>query len=325
MGDKSSIEWTDATWNCLRGCSRVSEGCRFCYAESIAYRFSGAGQPYEGLAVLKNGHASWTGKVAFIEEHLLDPIRWKRPRKIFVNSMSDVFHESIPDETIDKIFAVMALASQHTFQLLTKRPERMLAYLTEEHQTVSGDVGTAKGECSLAWGRPARFFPQAFKALPLNQYTQMPWPLPNVWLGVSVENQKAADERIPLLLKTPAAVRFISAEPLLGLLDLEWPKTLYPNGPPMCCSGLPNECGCQGLPTEPPLILGIDQIIVGGESGHGARPMDPAWARSLRDQCKRWSVSFFCKQMGSVYGEHKGKNIPDDLLIRELPKAKENA
>jgi protein gp37 len=123
-------------------------------------------------------------------------------------------------------------------------------------------------------------------------------PLSNLWLGVSVENQAAAEERIPLLCQTPAAIRFISAEPLIGPLDLEWPKTMYP------------------------LLYGLDQIIVGGESGHGARPMDPAWARSLRDQCKRWRVAFFCKQMGSVYGEHKGKDLPPDLNIREFPEVK---
>ena len=283
MGDKSTIEWCDATWNCLRGCTRVSEGCRNCYAENIAYRFSGAGQPYEGLAVLKNGHASWTGKIEFIEKHLNDPIKWTKPRRIFVNSMSDVFHESVYMDWFGMMMGVMRKCPQHTFQILTKRPKRMLAFVSDYY---------AMHEIQ---------------------------PLSNLWLGVSVENQSAADERIPLLCQTPAAVRFISAEPLLGLLDLEWPKTIYPDGPPMCCSGLPNECGCMGMPTDPPLLYGLDQIIVGGESGPNARPMDPVWARSLRDQCKRWRVSFFMKQMGSVYGEHKGKDLPADLNIREFP------
>jgi protein gp37 len=286
LGDKTGIEWCDATWNCLRGCTRVSEGCRFCYAESIAYRFSGVGQPYEGLAVLKNGHASWTGKIEFIEKHLNDPIKWTKPRRIFVNSMSDVFHESVYMDWFGLMMNVMRKCPQHTFQILTKRPKRMLAFVSDYY---------AMHEIK---------------------------PLSNLWLGVSVENQAAAEERIPLLCQTPAAIRFISAEPLIGPLDLEWPKTMYPDGPPMCCSGLPNECGCMGMPTDPPLLYGLDQIIVGGESGHGARPMDPAWARSLRDQCKRWRVAFFCKQMGSVYGEHKGKDLPPDLNIREFPEVK---
>ena len=329
MGDKSTIEWCDATWNCLRGCTRVSEGCRNCYAENIAYRFSGAGQPYEGLAVLKNGHASWTGKVAFIEEHLLDPIRWRSPRKIFVNSMSDVFHDKVEDETIDKMFAVMALSPQHTFQILTKRPQRMLVYMTDNAEERVRDLvafesdkwNAHKQAIALGgkWNSPQI---GDFGRVELAGYyddCKFDWPLKNVWLGTSVENQAAADERIPLLCQTPAAIRFISAEPLLGPLDLEWPKTMYPDGPPMCCSGLPNECGCMGMPTDPPLLYGLDQIIVGGESGHGARPMNPGWAISLRDQCKRWRVSFFMKQMGSVYGEHKGKDLPDDLNIREFP------
>ena len=126
MGAKTGIEWTDATWNPIRGCSRVSEGCRNCYAETIAARFSGPGLAYEGLAVMQNGHPHWTGKIEFVDEHLLDPLSWRRPRRIFVNSMSDLFHENVTDEMRDKIFAVMALCPQHIFQVLTKRPARML-------------------------------------------------------------------------------------------------------------------------------------------------------------------------------------------------------
>src|SRR6185295_14646626 len=132
MADKSKIEWTDATWNPIRGCSVVSEGCRHCYAMQVAARFSDKGQAYEGLAYRNESGAHWTGKVRLIEEHLEDPLRWKRPRRIFVNSMSDLFHESIPDEWIDRVFSVMAMAPQHTFQILTKRPERMKAWAQRE-------------------------------------------------------------------------------------------------------------------------------------------------------------------------------------------------
>ena len=313
MGVETGISWCDSTWNAIRGCSRVSEGCRFCYAESTAYRFSGNGQPYNGLAVLQNGHAHWTGKIEFVEKHLLDPLKWKpikeswgilggevreRPRRIFVNSMSDLFHENVTDEMRDKIFSVMALCPQHIFQCLTKRPERMLEYLTGEHKSVCGDMTSAKGECALVYGRPARFFPQAFKKLPLNQYTDMKWPLPNVWMGVSCEDQKTADQRIPILLQTPAAVKFISAEPLLGPIDLEWPISIYPDGPPICCSGLPNECGCMGMPIDPPLLHGLHWVVTGGESGSHARPMLSRWAEDIKRQCDSWNVAFFHKQNG---------------------------
>src|SRR5690348_2206473 len=176
MGDKSKIEWTDATWNPIRGCSRISEGCRNCYAERVAARFAGLGQPYEGLAKYRGeglrqigdrGHIDphWTGEVRFIEEKLGEPLHWREPRRIFVNSMSDLFHEKVQDIWLNKIFSnVMEIATQHTFQILTKRPERMLKYL------------------SWRWddGRI---------------------PMRNIWLGVSVEDQKTADERIPLLLQ----------------------------------------------------------------------------------------------------------------------------
>lgn len=289
MGAKTGISWTDSTWNCLRGCTRVSEGCRHCYAESIAYRFKGMGQPYEGLAVLKNGHASWTGKVNWIGGHWEDPLRWARPRKIFVNSMSDLFHENVPNLWIDNMIAVMQHAQSrgHIFQILTKRPERMLAYFSdpELYSRLIDKVNAVRALWPklpvIPFSNPAKF------------------PLKNVWLGVSAENQKAADERIPLLVQTPAAVRFLSAEPLLGPIDLGYPTSLYPTGPPRCCSGTrESECGCMGLPTDPPLIYGLDQVIVGGESGHDARPMLSQWAGNLKDQCKRWNVAFFFKQNG---------------------------
>lgn len=206
MADKTHIEWTDATWNPLRGCSRKSEGCRFCYAEGVAARFSGPGLPYEGLAHRVGGEARWTGKVVMAPDDVLtQPLRWKRPRRIFVNSMSDLFHENVPDAWIDQIFAVMALAPQHTFQVLTKRADRMRDYVAKAE-------GTVRHAARVNRLRNAKLG---------NPDAWITWPMPNVWLGVSIEDQKTADERVPALLATPASVRFISAEPLLGPINLQ--------------------------------------------------------------------------------------------------------
>lgn len=260
MSDKTHIEWTDATWNPLRGCSRVSEGCRHCYAEKVAARFSGAGQPYEGLV---NQHGAWNGTIKLVHELIKQPLRWRRPRRIFVNSMSDLFHEAVPNKFIDQVFAAMALAPHHTFQVLTKRPERMLEYMRASDRAEA--VGHAETMLYEKAPRTKGYFG------PTHRHEL--WPLPNVWLGVSVEDQAAADERIPLLLNTPAAVRWISAEPLLGPIDLRW----------------------GGLRPDRPRL---DWVVVGGESGSGARPMHPAWARSLRDQCVAAGVPYLFKQWG---------------------------
>lgn len=323
--NKTNIEWTDATWNPIRGCSRVSEGCRNCYAEKVAYRFSGPGQPYEGLMrVGADGErrAEWNGQVRFVEKHLLDPLKdpdmrdpvvvgcltgqviphakeghcphcTERPRRIFVNSMSDLFHESLDPQVIARCFAVMALANEHTFQVLTKRPKQALNLLAcvafrelvanfvdEIAQRVWGAMGTWSDEIRLGYR----------------------WPLPNVWLGVSVENQAAADERIPLLLQTPAAVRFISAEPLLGSVELRVRET-DPDQPDLGwdSSALMDTdywVSDDGVSSDGPRHAAIDWVICGGESGPGARPMHPDWARSLRDQCQAAGVPFFFKQWG---------------------------
>ena len=254
---KTKIEWTRGddgelgyTWNPVRGCSRVSEGCRHCYAEAVAARFSGPGLPYEGLAA----DGKWTGKVKLIEKHLADPLRWTKPRRIFVNSMSDLFHEGISDEDIARIFVVMQKAKQHTFQVLTKRPKRMLEWC--------GKIIRQRGDSE--------------------------WFLPNVWLGVSVEDQKTADERIPLLLQTPAAVRFVSAEPLLGPMEL---KEFINDG------WLGHESGGpQGWINDPLL----DWVIVGGESGPKARPMLLEWARKIVADCTAAGVAVFVKQLGAA-------------------------
>jgi protein gp37 len=266
MADKSEIEWTDATWNPIRGCSVVSEGCRNCYAMSVAARFSGEGYPYEGLAYRNESGAHWTGKVKLIDEHLEDPLRWKRPRRIFVNSMSDLFHESIPTEWILRIFEVMAYAKQHVFQVLTKRPERMKYLL---HYP---DDGKFHGDSAE------------------HHRLLMTQPLSNVWLGVSCEDQKTADGRIPLLLQTPATIKWVSAEPLLGPIDL----SIYM---------------ASGFDTPPQNDI-LNWVVVGGESGPSARPMHPDWARSLRDQCVAAGAPFFFKQWGAwLHESQTDKNL----------------
>ena len=218
------------------------------------------------------------------------PLHWKRPARIFVSSTSDIFHENLPDEAIDKIFAVMALAPQHTFQVLTKRAERMRDYFAEGRERMH-----------TRWLWAARSAIQCYKA---GAAIPGEFPLPNVWLGVSAERQQEADERIPLLLRTPAAVRFISAEPLIGPVDLDavrafrtiWWDTKTPGG-------------------RPPVGVGLDWVICGGESGPNRRAMDLAWAYSLLAQCDSAGVSFFMKQIDGR------QPIPPDLLVRQFPQA----
>lgn len=322
MSDKTNIEWTDATWNPLRGCQKVSEGCRNCYAARVAARFSGEGMPYEGLAEMTPGGPRWTGKIRLVPEVLDQPLRWKRPRKIFVNSMSDLFHEDVPFDYIDRVFAVMALASHHTFQILTKRPERMTEYFNSvgEHRyyaRIDKGLTTEERISSVASDmifekklKPTNFEYDYYDhpevpGCPKEEWWSYagPWPLPNVWLGVSVENQKAADERIPLLLQTPAAVRFLSMEPLLGPVDFEdVPVPVFAYETSDCNTG------------EWVKVPGIDWIITGGESGPGARPMHPDWVRSIRDQCAAAGVPFFFKQWGEwADSGYDGRHIIKDL------------
>lgn len=466
MAGKSKIEWCTDTWNPVVGCSIVSPGCTNCYAMKQAYRIEkmseGAGRRshYAGTTQQSKAGAVWTGKVNLAPDHIItQPLRWKRPRRIFVNSMSDLFHEDIPDEWIDKIFAVMALCPRHTFQVLTKRPERMRDYMK-----ALGNIGGFKRLeiCARNMGYTFRF-----EHLPL-----VPFPIPNIWLGTSVEDQARADERIPSLLSTPAAVRFLSCEPLLGQLDihqylskdtayemqekrrvclsscsergysdlsgrnnLENPQermgsleekssieALHTSQSRKQCRKVSTNSSndrrekgiCAGPPTgiqafqwgdtggiddksqrrdkeeQSPKQSGIGNtirtnntcgesiknsrcgesmgggkpqgetdtksggqnqnkakirreskdnsqglrsnisdniqnskqnqmeqsrfwVICGGESGPGARPMHPDWARSLRDQCQAVDVPFFMKQMT------KKAAIPNDLLIREYP------
>jgi protein gp37 len=273
MADKTGIQWTDATWNPLVGCSLVSPACSNCYAMAQAHRIQRMtpSTHYVGTTKLVNDKPVWTGVVKQAPEHaLLAPLRWKKPRKIFVNSMSDLFHESVPDAWIDRIFAIMALCPQHTFQVLTKRAKRMREYMTK--LDTPARIAT-DGLCEATIDFPTR------ECLVFNAT----WPLPNVWLGVTAEDQARADERLDDLQDTPAAVKFVSIEPDLGSVDLEKWLFVGPEG---------------GIDFAYSQSRMLDWIICGGESGPGARPMHPDWARSLRDQCAAAGVPFFFKQWG---------------------------
>lgn len=265
MGD-SAIHWTNKTWNPVTGCSKVSPGCAHCYAETLSLRYGYSKLPW----LPKNADQN----VILHPERLEAPLKWRKPSMIFVNSMSDLFHENVPDAFIASVFQVMADAKQHTFQVLTKRPERMATFLDSKEGL--GCVAEATG---------------------------YPYPLPNVWLGVSVENQYWADKRIPLLLNTPAAVRFLSCEPLLGPLNIK--PYFY------ACSGCGDSpCDCKGV--------AIQWCIVGGESaGPKRRYMNLDWARAIRDQCLATGVPFFYKQ-SSAPRAGQGREL-DGRLWEEYP------
>lgn len=255
---QGGIAWTDETWNPVKGCSRVSEGCRNCYAERVAGRM--ATGTYRGLVKLTPQGPRWTGQLRLDEHTLTRPLYWKRPRRVFVNSMSDLFHENLASQDIAKVFAAMALSRQHQFQVLTKRADRMLAWF-------QGGYMPAMVREQIAKFRR--------KGLPMLLAAEtMPWPLPNVWLGVSVEDQATADARIPRLLQVPAAIHWVSYEPALG--PVQFYRWLMP-----------------------------DWIVVGGESGPEARPFDLAWARSTIEQGKADGVPVFVKQMGEHPHEHR--------------------
>ena len=264
MSDGSKIEWTDATWNVVIGCKKVSPGCDHCYAIRTAHRFQEHPNPKVAAAYAgTEADGDWTGRVNMVEDRLSLPLQWKKPRRIFVNAQSDLFHADVTDEFIARVWAVMALAPQHTFQILTKRHGRMRSLLSSD-----------RFEDLFAEALYSTEHPRGDE--PAEPVGSAPGPLPNVWIGVSVEDQARADLRIPALLDTPAAVRWLSCEPLLGPVDL----------------GMGSDMGAQDTL--------IDWVVVGGESGPGARPMHPDWARSLRDQCVAAGVPFLFKQ----WGEH---------------------
>jgi protein gp37 len=296
MSDNSAIEWTDSTWNPIRArnlktgkvgwhCEHATTGCEFCYAEGFNKRL-GTGMAF------KPGHRADID--IFLNEAMLtQPLRWKKPRRIFVCSMTDLFADFVTDDMLDKMFAVMALAQQHTFQVLTKRAARMLEYCS----TIQTNCRWLQMEdVALHLGfEPRGLHDHGFDWISNKQF------LPNVWLGVSTERQQEADERIPLLLQTPAAVRFMSAEPLLGPIDLT-PKAdaVYQELSKWYDENGKFDPDTPRAPRERRLgwFPRIDWMIVGGESGRGARPMHPDWARSLRDQCAAAGVAFFFKQWG---------------------------
>lgn len=324
MADNTAIEWTDATWNPVTGCAVVSPGCTNCYAMRLAGTRLAHHPSRAGLTRDSKAGPVWTGETRLNEEWLTQPLRWRRPRRIFVCAHGDLFAESVPDEWIDKVFAVMALAPQHTFQVLTKRAKRMREYLTDKDVArriwiLTGIIADHGKLAALAangavWGGDE------------------PWPLRNVWLGVSVEDQTRAEERIPHLLATPAAVRFVSAEPLLGPVDFlkhaDWARmqplgASYDKYDPLTgnCEYDLDETGSSTSYLWGPKI---DWIIVGGESGPGARPMRVEWAQNIVAQCRAAGVACFVKQLSSG-GPHPIKDMalfPDDLRVREMPNAR---
>lgn len=289
MSSDSKIEWTGDTHQFVSGCEDASPGCAFCYAKRQAHRMGSNPNPkvqqrYRGLTVLRGNGPQWTGEVRPLPEQLGVPLSQKRPRTIFVNSLSDTFHADIPDEYIAAMFGVMAATPRHTYQVLTKRAERMYRWFgkigTGEMETAYGVLASDSPEIeeclTSAWAR------DAFGELP--PLPNLPWPLPNVHLGVSVENRKHGLPRIEHLRNTPAAVRFLSIEPLLedlGPLDLR----------------------------------GIDWVIVGGESGPGARPCNVAWIRRVVEQCRAQGVRVFVKQLGAYVIDRNDAGFlggPDD-------------
>jgi protein gp37 len=253
---------------------------------------------YGGFSLSTESKAGpvWNGQVRLNEQWLDQPLEWSKQRRIFVCAHGDLFHESVPDEWIDRVFAAMALAPQHEFQVLTKRAERMRRYLTEN--IGSFDTGHAAGRIATIIETNSDKF--GLERVSVGPLPHLPagtrwWPLANVWLGVSVEDQRAADERIPHLLATPAAVRFLSVEPLLGPVDLRDLNVSTPTGQEQW-DALDRIDAAEAEPSSPATT--IDWVIVGGESGKGARPMHPDWVRTIRDQCAAAGVPFFFKQWG---------------------------
>lgn len=286
----TNIEWASHVWNpIVSGCSHASPGCMNCYAQRMAARLEGMGQEkYVGTTVKSpSGKTVWNGRVKLTEDDpvLMAPLRWKKPRTVFVNSMTDVFHKDVPDRVLDMIFAVMCLCPQHTFQVLTKRAERLPRYMNDP-----GRLSSVNQQA---------YFIDSGRVIPN-------FPPQNVWLGVSCEDQQRADERIPHLLNTNAAVRFVSAEPLLGPINLnsvlggtQW------IGGQRGCRGAHKGYGSLGCPRhehhhhDERCRDGLSWVIVGGESGHNARPCDVSWIRSIVGDCTTAGVPVFVKQLGS--------------------------
>jgi len=289
----TKIEWCDEVWNPVTGCTKVSAGCKNCYAERMAKRLAGRfGYP----------PAPDQFKVTLHPELLNKPLGWKKPRRVFVNSMSDLFHEDVPFEFIDFVFLIAESTSEHIHSILTKRPDRMRMYFTYVQGTHLGDWNAhfdlaVRGLRKLLDNRSVGLYHKKLR----NLSYKSDWPLSNVWLGVSVEDQKTANERLPILVETPAAKRFVSCEPLLGPVDLaEW---ISP------CAG---NCDGQKYP--------IDWVIVGGESGPGARPMEIEWAENIVTQCEVVGIPVFMKQLGGYPDKrNRMEEWPEELRVREWP------
>lgn len=321
----SKIQWTDATWNPTTGCTRASDGCDHCYAFTMTKRLAAMGQEkYQGLA--GNGH--FNGVLKMHDDELAKPLKWRKPRMVFVNSMSDLFHNDVPFEFVDKVFCVMNATMftlpisdrskrWHTYQVLTKRPERMREYMKSR----AGKFDTGEHPLFKVRGEVIR----GHGAELMNAAAILRWPLDNVWLGTSVEDQRQFDIRVPYLCNTPAAIRFLSIEPLLGPIEMRF-------------------------------LHMIDWVIVGGESGPHARPLNIKWVRSIVEQCEAAEVPCFVKQLGSkpysngdkithrgadsktlmperrteavffrFLNDSKGGDInewPEDLRVRQFPVAK---
>lgn len=303
MADHTHIEWTDATWNPTTGCSVVSPGCTNCYAMRLAGTRLRDHPSRAGLTIGGKAGPVWSGQVRLNEDWLDQPLRWRRSRRIFVCAHGDLFHEAVPDEWIDKVFAVMALAPRHTFQVLTKRSGRMRAYMNDPN--VAGRVGSQIE--TLTHSSVAKRFGVAANGIgPIpdgvggKRYGgERWWPLPNVWLGVSAEDQIRAEERIPDLLATPAAVRFVSAEPLLGPISLRCMPWTSNRGYVDALTGQYDFPGVARRAFDPPAPGKLDWVIVGGESGPGARPCNVEWIRGIVEQCKAAGVPCFVKQVGA--------------------------
>jgi len=271
MGDRTKILWADASWNPVAGCSKkpLSPGCQNCYARVMAHRMGGNGQHFEGLATAEE----WTGDIGFYRNILVKPLQWTRPRNIFVSSMGDLFFENVPDNVIDEVFGVIAACAvhehrNHRFLMLTKRPERLRQYINR---------------CALKrWANYAADLMEDGDTY-FDLVRQLKWPLENLWIGTSTENQEQFDKRVPEILRCPAAGRFVSVEPMLGKINFGYVVSVFGN--------LKRSF--------------LDWVICGGESGPKARPVHPDWVRGLRDQCQRYSkyldrpIPFIFKQWGA--------------------------
>ena len=296
MSEVTRIGWTQATWNPVTGCTRVSPGCDRCYIERTPplrmarRRFDGPG------AGATTGVVLHPGRLAL-------PTRWRAPRRVFVCSLADLFHPGVPDPYLARVWAVMALTGRHTFQVLTKRHARLRAWLSGPGRAQVQDVVTG-------WSRTGIRIPgevggghryQSVPQVPAGTAATLPWPLPNVWVGVSAETQRWADLRVPALLAAPAAVRWISAEPLLGPIDLRAGAWIRPDR-------------AAGPPDGPR----VSWVVAGGESGPAARAVDPHWVRSLRDQCTATGTAFFFKQWGGPTPRTGGHDL-DGRVWQQYP------